>query len=129
MNTNAVLKKEGIEVISQLNASQVSKIATIVAQKICQAFPEHNLNQTNVGNCLADLAMFFAKMPKDSAVAKYFSENHAIYFSDELDLENLDTLVIHECLHAIQEIKNSRGKLVKLGLFDFANNQDRKSVV
>lgn len=40
-----------------------------------------------------------------------------------MDFENLDTLVIHECIHALQEVKNSRGKLVKLGLFDLSNGK------
>ena len=118
MNTNSVLKKEGIEITSKLNTSQVEKIADIVAQKICHAFPEHNLNQNDIFSTLTNVDMFFAKMPKNSAVAKYFSQNNAIYFNNELDFENLDTLVIHECIHAIQEVKNSRGKLLKLGLFD-----------
>lgn len=47
-----------------------------------------------------------------------FRGNKAIYFSEKLDFENLDTLVIHECIHALQEVKNSHGKLLKLGLFD-----------
>lgn len=31
--------------------------------------------------------------------------------------------MIHECLHALQEIKNSHGKLLKLGLFDLSNGK------
>lgn len=40
-----------------------------------------------------------------------------------MDFENLDTLVIHECLHALQEVKNSHGKLLRLGLFDLSSNK------
>ena len=40
-----------------------------------------------------------------------------------MDFENLDTLVIHECLHAIQEIKDKRGKLKRLGLYDVSKNK------
>ncbi len=123
MNTNSVLKKEGIEIKSKLNDLQINQIASIVSDKICQTFPEHNLNPNTLCSALSNLTMYFAKMPKDSAVAKYFSQNNAIYFSDELDLENLDTLVVHECIHAIQEIKNTRGKLLKLGLFDVIANK------
>lgn len=123
MNTNAVLKKEGIEVLSKLQPTQIEKIATIIASNICGTFPEHNLNETDIFLELADLDMYFAKMPADSAVAKYFSQNNAIYFSDELDFENLDTLVVHECIHAIQALKNSHGKLLKLGLFDVPSNK------
>ena len=101
MNTNSVLKKEGIEIITKLETSQTEKIANIVATKICQAFPEHNLNTQNLLSSLINLDMYFAKMPDNSAVAKYHSHNNAIYFNQQVDLENLDTLVIHECLHAL----------------------------
>lgn len=62
-------------------------------------------------------------MPPDSAVAKYFPKNNSIYFSDTMDFENLDTLVIHECIHAIQEVKNPHGKLLKLGLYDLTTDK------
>ncbi len=123
MNINSVLKKEGIEIKSKLDVAQVNQIASIVSSKLCQSFPEHNLNENAVSSSLAELDMYFAKMPKDSASAKYFSQNNAIYFNRDLDLENLDTLVIHECIHAIQEIKSPRGKLLKLGLFDLKTNK------
>lgn len=123
MNINSVLKKEGIEIKSKLNESQINQIAHIVADKLCHAFPEHNLDVNTLFSNLASLDMYFAKMPEDSSSAKFFSQNNAIYFNSELDLENLDTLVIHECIHAIQEIKSPRGKLLKLGLFDLNTNK------
>lgn len=123
MNINAILKKEGIEVKSQLDESQINRIANIISEKICNTFPEHNLNQNDIFSMLSTLTMFIAKMPADSTAAKYFSKINAIYFSDTMNLENLDTLVIHECLHAIQEVKNPNGKLLKLGLYDFSSNR------
>ena len=72
MNTNAILKKEGIEITSQLTSSQINKIADIVSSKICHAFPEHHLNERDVCFSLSNVAMYFAKMPEDSG-AKYFS--------------------------------------------------------
>jgi len=123
MSTSSVLKKEGIEIKSRLNQSQVNKIANIVSTKICNAFPEYNLNANTILSSLASLDMFIAKLPNNSAVAKYFPEKSSIYFSDKMDFDNIDTLVIHECIHALQEIKSPRGKLQKLGLFDINSNK------
>lgn len=123
MNTNSILKKEGIEINSKLDSNQIKKIAQIISQKICEAFPEHNLNIDNLFDTISTLDMFIAKMPDTSVAAKYFSKNNAIYFSDKIDWNNIDTLAIHESLHAIQEIKNSRGKLLKLGLYDVISNK------
>ena len=123
MNINSILRKEGIELKSQLYKSQVNRIATIISEKICDTFPEHNLNYDDIFSMLSTLDMFIAKMPADSTAAKYFSKINAIYFSDTMDLENIDTLVIHECIHAIQEVKNSNGKLLKLGLYNFSSSK------
>lgn len=123
MNINSILKKEGIQIKSKLDSAQVDKIANIISQKICETFPEHNLNLTDVFSALSRLDMYIAQMPADSAVAKYFYKNNSIYFSDKMNLDNIDTLVIHECIHAIQEIKTPRGKLLKLGLYDLTTNK------
>lgn len=123
MNINSILRKEGIELKSQLDKSQVNRIATIISEKICDTFPEHNLNYNDIFSMLSTLDMFIAKMPADSTAATYFSKINAIYFSDTMDLENIDTLVIHECIHAIQEVKNSNGKLLKLGLYNFSSSK------
>ena len=123
MNINSILRKEGIELKSQLDKSQVNRIATIISEKICDTFPEHNLNYDDIFSMLSTLDMFIAKMPADSSAAKYFSKINAIYFSYTMDLENIDTLVIHECIHAIQEVKNSNGKLLKLGLYNFSSSK------
>lgn len=123
MNINSVLKREGIEIKSKLDVSGVNKIAQIISEKICKAFPEHNLNHKDVFLSLARLDMYIAKMPDDSAVAKYFYRNNSIYFSNNINLDNIDTLAIHECIHALQEIKNSKGKLLRLGLYDLNLNK------
>lgn len=123
MSINSVLKSEGIEIKSKLDNNQVNKIASILSDRICSAFLEHNLSYQDVQSTLARLDMYIAKMPKNSAVAKYFYKNNSIYFSDKMDLDNLDVLAIHECLHALQEVKNSKGKLLRLGLYDLTTNK------
>lgn len=123
MNINSILKNEGIEIKNKLDTIQVNKIADIISNKICKSFPEHNLKVSDVFNVLSNLDMYIAKMPSDSSMAKYFYKNNSIYFSDMIDLDNLDTLVIHECIHALQEIKNSRGKLLRLGLYNLGSNK------
>lgn len=123
MSINSILKKEGIEIKSKLDTNQINKIASILSDRICTAFPEHNLSYQDVQSALARLDMYIAKMPADSAVAKYFYKNNSIYFSDKMDLDNLDVLAIHECLHALQEVKNPKGKLLRLGLYDLTTGK------
>lgn len=123
MNINSILKKEGIEPKNKLDNTQVKKIANIISQKICDTFPEHNLEKNNIFNLLENLTMYIAKMPDNSAIAKYFALNNSIYFNTNMDFENIDTLVIHECIHAIQTYRNQNGKVSKLGLYDLNTNK------
>ncbi len=124
MSINSTLKKEGIKVIGKLNTIEINKIASNISVKIANAFPEHNINQSDLFISLARLNMYIAEMPNDMAMAKYFYKNNSIYFSKDMDLEHLNTLALHECLHFIQELKDSHGKLLRLGLY---NMEGRKN--
>lgn len=117
MSINSTLRREGIEVINPLSTLEINKIASKIAEKLCSTFPEHNLNQSELFIAISRLNMYIAKMPKDMAVAKYFYKNNSIYFSQDMDLEDLNTLAIHECIHFLQELKDKRGRLIRLGLY------------
>lgn len=122
MSISSTLKKEGIKVINELGTLEINKIASNISEKICSAFPEHAINQSDLFISIARLNMYIAEMPDtDLAVAKYFYKNNSIYFSKDMDLTNLNTLAVHECIHFMQEVKNKRGKLLRLGLYDLEN--------
>ena len=76
MSTNSRLKKEGIEIVEQLDTLKVNTIAISIASKLCLAFPEHNLNKSELFTSLSRINMYIAKMPEDSAGAKYFYKNN-----------------------------------------------------
>lgn len=118
MSIRSTLKKEGISVIGQLNTFEVNKIASNISEKICKAFPEHNINQSDLFISISRLNMYIADMTKDRALAKYFFKNNSIYFNKSIDFNNLGTLAIHECIHFMQELRNKNGKLIRFGLYD-----------
>lgn len=124
MSINSTLKKEGINVIGKLNTLEINKIASSISEKIVTAFPEHNINQSDLFISIARLDMYLAEMPNDMAMAKYFYKNNSIYFSKDMDLNDLHSLALHECLHFIQEIKNKHGKLLRLGLYNMEKGQN-----
>ena len=117
MSANSELIKEGIQIIGPLNELEVNKIATVIARKLCTAFPEHNLDYNKLINAINTLKMYVAKFPGDNSAAKYFYKNNSIYFSNKTDLSSLDTLAIHECIHFLQEVKSDSGRLVRMGLY------------
>ena len=118
MSINSALRKEGIKVIGKLNTLEVNKIATNISVSIANAFPEHSINQKDLFISIARLNMYIAEMPDNMAMAKYFYKNNSIYFSKNMNLDDLNTLAVHECIHFMQELKNSRGKLLRLGLYN-----------
>ena len=113
MSIDSTLKKEGINVIGELNTLDINKIASNIADKICSAFPEHNLNQSDLFISIARLNMYVAEMPDSSAGAKYYYKNNSIYFNKNMDLDSLNTLSLHECIHFMQELKDKHGKLLR----------------
>ena len=46
MSINSTLRKEGIEDIKPLKTLEINKIASSISEKICSAFPEHNINKS-----------------------------------------------------------------------------------
>ena len=121
MSIKSELRKEGIEVIEKLDTIKVNSIASKIAKKLVNNFPEQNFNYNELFSKVSKLNMYIAKMPNGVA-AKYFYKNLSIYFNENTDLRNLSDVVIHECIHAIQSHINSKNNLVRLGLCDFTNN-------
>ena len=123
MSINSELKKEGIEVISKLDTLKVNTICTNIASKLCLAFPEHNLNRSDLFASLCRMDMYIATMKdNDNACAKYFYKNNSIYFNEDTDLNTMATIAVHECIHHIQEILNENGELIKMGLYNRSSN-------
>lgn len=120
MSIEHELKKNGIEVIYQLDTLKTNSIAKKIAKKLCDTFPEHSLSYNKLFIKLSRLNMYVARMPHGMSEATYYYKNSSIYFNSLIDLENdLDNFAIHECIHAIQEIKDKNNNLVKLGLCTF----------
>lgn len=120
MTIEKELKKEGINVIKRINTLTVNSIAKSVAEKLVLAFPEQNLNYNELFIKLSRLDMYIADLPLASG-AKYYYKNSSIYFSKNIDFENIDAYAIHECIHALQEYRDDKNNLIRLGLCDFTS--------
>ena len=123
MGLNAILKREGISSVEQLPTLKVNLISNNIATKLCTAFPEHNFDKAKLFANLSRLTMYIADIPDSLCMAKYFSETNSIYFNKNLDLNDLDAIALHECIHYLQEEKNPFGKVYKLGLATFGKKQ------
>lgn len=120
MGIHFLLKKEGLENIKKLNTMHINKIASIISEKLCTSFPDLHLSQSDLFIQLSRLDMYTAKMQDKCASAKYVYGNNSIYFNENLNLSKMNVEAMHECIHYIQEFKDQKGKLIKLGLYDLA---------
>lgn len=116
MNIEHLLKKEGISKIEKLPIIKTNLISNNIASKLCEIFPEHNFDKQSLFVNLSRLNMYIADIPYTSSMAKYVSQNQSIYFNKNLNLDDLNTVAIHECLHYIQESNAKAQNNNRLGI-------------
>ena len=119
MSIESELKKNGIQVIKQLDTLKVNTLARNISARICDTFPNFGLNQDNLFIKLSRLNMYIAKMPDGMAEANYFYKNSSIYFNEHIPEDDLEEFAIHECIHHIQEVKDKKNYLLRMGLCDY----------
>lgn len=125
MNIKSVLKKEGITNIRPLDILTINKISKNISHKLYEAFNEHNINESDLFISISRLQMYFAQMPEDASAAKYFYKNQSIYFNDKFSIDEIEEFAIHECIHYLQEIKDEKGNLLRLGLYDISEGSNK----
>ena len=122
MDFETELRKDGIEVVKQLDTFTVTNIAKNVANKLYATFPNYGLREEEIFDKLVRLNMYKAKMPEGMSEANYFYKNTSIYFNCNIPNEDLEEFAIHECIHYLQEVKDKRNNLVKMGLSDYSDS-------
>lgn len=121
MSIESEIKKEGIEVISTLSPSTVNSIAYKIAGILHDTFFDKSITAPKLFSEIIKLKMYIAKLPTGCS-AKYFYKNKSIYFSPDTSFDEISDLIVHECIHYLQEKVNGRGRLVRLGFCDFTDS-------
>jgi len=116
------LKREGIEIIEQIDTLTINSLARSIADTISRTFPELNLDTKQLFMRISRLNMYFANLPTGIS-AKYFYKNKTIYFANNIEEEDLVSVAIHECIHYLQEKCDKSGEIVTLGLCDYTNSK------
>ena len=114
------LEKNGINVICPISTLNINEIATYVARLLCSKMPELKLNYNTVFMSISRLPMYIAELPEGQADACYFYKNSSIYFRKGLTFDKIKKLAVHESIHHLQEVKDAKGNLKKLGLCTYS---------
>ncbi len=125
MNIKTELKREGIEEISQIDTLIVNSIAKNTAHRLTHAFPILDLKENDIFNKIAKLNMYRAHMTGNMTEASYFYKNASIYFNEGILDEDLEEFAIHECIHHLQEVKDDKNNLIRMGLCNYSNGTSR----
>lgn len=120
MSIKRDLKREGIEIIRQMDTLTVNTLAKNIADTLSKTFPDLNLDKKNLFMKISRLNMYYAKLPQGIS-AKYFYKNKTIYFSYNIEGHNLANVAIHECIHYLQEKCEKNGEILRLGLCDYTD--------
>lgn len=119
MSIETDLRKDGIKMIAPLDTLSINSIAKFVSEQLSATFPKENFSTEDLFIELSRLPMYIADIPSGIAEASYCYENSSIYFRDGMGLQELEKFAIHEFIHHLQELKDKKGVLVRLGLCDF----------
>ncbi len=121
MSIKSEIKKEGIEIIRALDSLTINTIASNIVEILKNTFPEKDLEAPKIFSEIIKLNMYIANLPM-GCPAKYFYKNRSIYFSPDTSFDEISDLIVHECIHYLQERLNKYGKLVRLGFCDFTDS-------
>lgn len=121
MNLEKKLSKLGIDVVREFTPREVRYVAEEVIESLVNTFPvlEEIYNELLIR--LLNCQMYFAIVKNDSNISNvnYVYENNSIYFSNSINFNKIDDVIIHECIHYLQDNRTDNGKLKKIGLCGF----------
>lgn len=115
------LKKEGIEVTEKIDAIISNDISKDISRRLFETFPDYGFTEKNLFEKLSKLDMYMANMVEGMAEANYYYKNTSIYFNNNIDFQDLSEFAIHECIHYLQEKKDEKNNLLRMGLCTYKN--------
>ena len=119
MSIESQLKRDGIVAIEKLDESTIDNIALYVSEKISEAYSDYGFTKEDLFDEITTIPMFIANIPQGFSEASYFYKNQSIYFRDGIGFNAMKKFAIHECIHHLQEVRDDKGQIQKMGLYDF----------
>ena len=123
MSVENDLKKGGIRVVEQLDSSSVFSIAQNVSTQIYRTFPNYEFSYDDLLDNLSKVSLYMAEIPDGLSEASYFYKNASIYFRNGMSIKDIEKYSVHEYIHHLQERKNKRGSLLRMGLCEFSGSK------
>lgn len=109
-------KLHGISNITEISAKDRHTISKKAVDLIYPVVSEFKISKEMLFNSLGKSNMYLADFD-DLSMGKYDYTTNSIYFSNDLNITNLDSSIIHEILHFFQAELTENNFLIRMGLF------------
>lgn len=109
-------KLHGISNITEISAKDRHTISKKAVDLIYPVVSEFKISKEMLFNSLGKSNMYLADFD-DLSMGKYDYTTNSIYFSNDLNITNLDSSVIHEILHFFQAELTEDNFIIRMGLF------------
>ena len=109
-------KLNGIRNAVEISAKDRHTISKKAVDLIYPVVSEFKISKEMLFNSLGKSNMYLADFD-DLSMGKYDYTTNSIYFSNDLNISNLDSSVIHEILHFFQAELTEDNFLIRMGLF------------
>ena len=113
------LLNSGIKINRELEECEKTHICHTIADILRRKYPYLSCNYLQIVTELYNTKMYLVKDSNNSSLVNYIYQNQSIYFSEEKDLGKVDEVVIHECIHKLQDKRSKHGRLMQLGNCEF----------
>lgn len=118
INLRRELRNIGIKPIEQISVQEKTNIAEKAAAKLV-SLNVPGISHNEILEKLFQAKMCRASMNNNIGKVSYFYKNRTIYFEKNLSLIDLDENIMHECIHYLQDQREKREKLKRMGLCTF----------
>lgn len=118
INIKRELKNIGIKPIEELSVQERTHIAEKVAAKLA-SLNIVGLSHNEILEKLFEAKMYTAQMRSDLGKVSYFYKNKTIYFDKNLNLIEIDENILRECIHYLQDKRDRKEKIKRMGLCTF----------
>lgn len=112
------LRSQGIKSLGKITAKEKQLIAEKVALSISN-LKNIEVSYGKILEKLLNARMYRAQMISSIGKVNYFYKNKTIYFEKNMDVTQIDESIIHECIHYLQDKRDKKERINRMGLCSF----------
>lgn len=110
------LKQYGIYNIKMLDTLTINSISAKLSKALEKTLDTYLLDKENLFIKISRINMYYADFDEIHISAKYIPEYKAIFLKQDINIETLDSSILHECIHFLQSHFDEKDNLLSMGL-------------